>query len=513
MHRILITFLGTTDYSETVYQWPYVGEHRTPYVAAALAKLWKADHVIVLATQAAEDKNANPLRENLLAAGCPEPVLSRLPAGRTEDELWAQFRVIREAVESAASGDVLMDITHGFRSQSFFAGAILGVLRGAGVKPHQIELVYGEYRTEELISPIWDLTLFIELMDWAQALRLFQATGVAEPVVELARRMEQRETARTLASKSRDFPRLGQLAEAIRGFALDLATVRVAAIITGYKQSDSKKPNARGSAARLLAAIDRSREHVKVKLPPLALILDQLAERVIPLAADRLHGPAGQRAQHALARYYLMLSRYPEAAAVVREACVSLHAADECGVEVNSPDYQQQQRLEAECQFGREDPDSLKEIGEIRNDIEHAGFRKQPLSAKTLQNRIEKLVQRFAPLGKEEAETTEEDSLAPVPSRTFFVTRHSGAIQWAAQKGLTIDATATHLDPAEVGPGDIVIGTLPVHLAAEVCQRGARYLHLVLELPTEWRGRELTVEDMERFGARLVEYQVERIPA
>jgi CRISPR-associated protein Csx16 len=55
-----------------------------------------------------------------------------------------------------------------------------------------------------------------------------------------------------------------------------------------------------------------------------------------------------------------------------------------------------------------------------------------------------------------------------------------------------------------------VLGTLPVNLAAEVCERGGRYLHLSLDLPPEFRGRELTPADMQRFGARLEEFSIHR---
>ena len=60
-------------------------------------------------------------------------------------------------------------------------------------------------------------------------------------------------------------------------------------------------------------------------------------------------------------------------------------------------------------------------------------------------------------------------------------------------------------------PGDVVIGTLPINLAAEVCVRGARYLHMSLDLPFEKRGLELSADEMQRFGARIEEYQVEKI--
>ncbi|CAI8770930.1 CRISPR-associated protein Csx16 [Methylocaldum szegediense] len=91
---------------------------------------------------------------------------------------------------------------------------------------------------------------------------------------------------------------------------------------------------------------------------------------------------------------------------------------------------------------------------------------------------------------------------------TYFVTRHPGAVDWARESGISVDRQLAHLDIAEVKSGDWVIGTLPVHLAAEVCALGARYFHLALEIPPGWRGRELSAEDLRRFGARIVEYRV-----
>ncbi|MBI4468138.1 MAG: hypothetical protein HY650_02330 [Acidobacteria bacterium] len=43
----------------------------------------------------------------------------------------------------------------------------------------------------------------------------------------------------------------GKLLDAIERFTGDLATVRVASIITGYENQDSRKGGARGSAADL----------------------------------------------------------------------------------------------------------------------------------------------------------------------------------------------------------------------------------------------------------------------
>lgn len=91
---------------------------------------------------------------------------------------------------------------------------------------------------------------------------------------------------------------------------------------------------------------------------------------------------------------------------------------------------------------------------------------------------------------------------------TYFVTRHPGALDWAAAEGLAVEVMVAHLDPETIQPGDTVIGTLPIHLAAQVCQRGGRYLHLSLEIPPEQRGQELTAADLRQYGARLEAYQV-----
>jgi CRISPR-associated protein Csx16 len=91
---------------------------------------------------------------------------------------------------------------------------------------------------------------------------------------------------------------------------------------------------------------------------------------------------------------------------------------------------------------------------------------------------------------------------------TFFISRHPGALQWMTQAGLAFDEWAPHFDPTALRAGDTVIGTLPVHQAAQVCHRGARYVHLALDLPEQARGRELSADDMDRYSARLEPYVV-----
>jgi putative CRISPR-associated protein (TIGR02620 family) len=65
---------------------------------------------------------------------------------------------------------------------------------------------------------------------------------------------------------------------------------------------------------------------------------------------------------------------------------------------------------------------------------------------------------------------------------TWFVSRHSGALQWMQLRGIPFDRHVLHLEPQDVHPGDTVIGSLSVNLAAEICW-GAASWHLTCTLP------------------------------
>ena len=91
---------------------------------------------------------------------------------------------------------------------------------------------------------------------------------------------------------------------------------------------------------------------------------------------------------------------------------------------------------------------------------------------------------------------------------TYFVSRHPGALQWMRQHGPCFDQHVPHLDIALVQPGDRIIGTLPVNLAAQVCARGAAYWHLALEMPAKQRGQELSAEDLQALGATLQQFHI-----
>jgi len=491
----LVSFLGTGDYDRVRYDWEGEGAHETEYVAEALAAIARPDEVRLLATDDARARHGDAVSRRITDLGIAVE-LCHLAAGRDSVEQWQQYGLLQEQLEIGDRAELLLDITHGFRAQPFMAGAALAVHRALAPQANPARIVYGE-RTDSG-GRIWNLDLFTEWMDWALALGLVLRTGVAGPLVELARRERRRQG--VAARHSGDFPRFRGVVEAIDAFAADLATVRVASLVTGHEQDDARKPAARSMAKALVEAIDAHRAEVHERVPPLAAALDRLRDAADRLHAPRLHGDEGRDALLALARHYLALERYPEAAIVARETAVNDHALGARAVEVNSAQFRDASRQEADHLFSTRDP-RARDVARVRNDIGHGGFRAQPLGAASLRRHVEEMVERLA-------DPSIGAPPAPAPSRTLFVSRHPGAREWACAEGLAVDAVVDHLAIDEIAPGDTVIGSLPVNLAAEVCARGARYFHLAIELPADLRGEELSDEMLRALGARLVEFRV-----
>lgn len=89
---------------------------------------------------------------------------------------------------------------------------------------------------------------------------------------------------------------------------------------------------------------------------------------------------------------------------------------------------------------------------------------------------------------------------------TWIVSRHPGALEWLQRQGIEADQQVAHLDLDRIAAGDRIIGTLPVNLIAELCKQGANYFHLDFKLLPEQRGQELSADDMDAAGAKLVQY-------
>jgi CRISPR-associated protein Csx16 len=100
---------------------------------------------------------------------------------------------------------------------------------------------------------------------------------------------------------------------------------------------------------------------------------------------------------------------------------------------------------------------------------------------------------------------------------TYLVTRHEGTRRWAkamAKHGrlpFTIDRMLEHLDPSHLKKGDVVVGTLPIHMAAELRRMGVVFWSLDLHVPPRDRGKELSGVHVYKYGAQFTRYDIRRV--
>ena len=190
----ILSFLGTGPqdgtYSETTYVKHDDNTRRctTALFPEALYHLYNPNKIVVFVTP--QVKKGNHLRR--LKCKLPEENLeevllpSLLDNGNSESDLWHIFDTYQQSV---SEGDkIILDITHGFRSLPMLAFPVVAYLRQ--VKQVTLKhILYAPYdarpESKGKDTQIFDLTPFVTLLDWMNAVNVFQRTGDARPIAEL----------------------------------------------------------------------------------------------------------------------------------------------------------------------------------------------------------------------------------------------------------------------------------------------------------------------------------------
>lgn len=495
----LVSFLGTTPYTETTYTFQDQ-QATSPLMPVALSRMLPCERVSVLATAEAATKHEDALRSGLSDLGVSLDVRI-IPTGRSEEELRTQFRVFRDTLADGPERPLVIDITLGFRAQPFFAAAGLATLSAAGKLPSDVRILYGAYEArEDNTAPIWDLTPFLDMVEFAFSASTFRRTGDGRPLADALER-ERRKIAMRAKSGERDFAR-SKVIEPLRAFSEDLSATRLAALLVGVENRTlaGNTKIAPSSTSRLRDALKKWREECDHDHPALVPMLDDLLAMTTQLevteVAARENGlaaPEARQAVAALSRLYLDFGRLMEAAAVAREEIVSRLAAVPEAISAARMDFNRDARQRAERIAG--DSRHLRGLFDRRNDMLHAGMRADPLSGKEIANQVAKLVEEIAR-----------------PPRTVVVSRHPGAVEWLEKQGVVADVTLTHLSEADLASfrvGDSVVGILPIEFAGRLCEKGVRCAVISLPLEETQRGRELNCQQLDAAGARLVRVSVQ----
>jgi CRISPR-associated DxTHG motif protein len=376
----LITVLGTGKYEPVTYRW---NDHtyETSFVQEAFVHWLKPEVTCVLLTEGARARHWNDLSQRL--QGHTQIVEVDIPDGKSEAELWRIFEKISDAV---CEGDqIAFDITHGFRSLPVIALLTIAYLKQVkGVKVQYV--LYGAYEArndKDQVAPVFDLTLFADLLDWLAAAKMFTATGDSS---ELGRLIQDVQDAahRNKEAYGDSLPlALKNFGAALKEVSNDLLLARV--------------PNLPKSVSNLIEKQKRASTEVSQWAPPLRLLLDKIAAAYAPFQDDSLP------TQAALIRWYLDHNHIVQAVTLAREWVVSDYARQKS---LSRDDAEDELNQRANNQESDDLVQLWSSIRNIRNDLAHCGFGRaegQVLSATSIRQNAEEVVKQIERLAQQEA--------------------------------------------------------------------------------------------------------------
>ena len=390
--KALIGFLGTTTYSPVHY---VLNGEPTPEVRLslrALARFFPDHEVVVFATREALERNWATVREEFGYE--PEAVL--VPAGRGEKEIWKLLKLLTERFSSY--GKLVLDITHGFRAQpllAFSAGYLLHTLGRAKIEG----IYYASYQGHGRPAEIVDLAPLMDMLRWADGLSGLKRHGSTAVVSELLSSLTRRYwTTEGAAWKPRT---LGPLADLLDRLSIGLALNRAR--------------EASELALRLRRTLPPATRELR-RVPQLAPVAPYFQDALrglaglVPRGKRRPYDPPSRTDLRALAgmiRYYLEVRAYVQAITLGREAIVTRLC-----LEKGLDPFGKEARRAMESQINawhhlkksgsplrsREQwyVDLWERVVDVRNDVNHAGFRAQPVEGPGLAKKIGEAAREIA---------------------------------------------------------------------------------------------------------------------
>jgi CRISPR-associated Csx2 family protein len=322
-----------------------------------------------------------------LANGLVEPQPIPIPNGESEPELWEIFKTLADKLNEGE--EVIFDITHAFRSLpllAFIAAAYLRKTKDIRLKAIVYGALEAAYNKEDgtRITPVFDLTPFVDLLDWMTATEQFRETGNANLLAQMLKAKEG--SAESLANK-------------IQSLSQGLRLLRPLQVMR--------------ESAELPQAISSAKAEVTDMVPPFAELIDRVSTDYgkfgLATPDDKKQDAARLLKQLDLAEWYFEKRQIVQSLAMMREWIPSLMC-----YRLRLDPLEHKERIVAESllngyqaqingkyyswsQVARSDgiKKSCNILTDLRNDVLHAGLSRQPRSYQTVITRTGELIDKL----------------------------------------------------------------------------------------------------------------------
>lgn len=422
--KVFISILGTGNYKPCIYRQGDFTSTETRFIQEATLDFlrkhseWSAtDAAYIFLTPTARTANwqAEPiniydshkvkdyagLEPTLSQMGLPFPVEPiEISEEGDEEAIWSVFRSIYDQIRE---GDRLyIDITHSFRYLPMLLLVLTNYakeLKGAEV----VSITYGNWEAKTEIKPIVDLGALIELQDWTVAAGEFLRNGRASGLADLtSKRVSSIQN--EPGNENIDASRLDDLADKLTTVSENLITIRGKEILSG----------------EIFKELDKYTHGLDVGLiTPMVPLINKIKDSF----RDFNTKPSVSNG-FAAARWCWRMKLYQQSITILQETMKAYVAASHGYpsdtkrylelaskaffiAKTNTPEHKwkldernstdREKRAKVVRQYladpvVRELCQLYDEIGELRNDFNHAGIRQEPINGGDIPDRIDELI-------------------------------------------------------------------------------------------------------------------------
>ena len=362
---------------------------------------WQAEPIDIYVSH--EVKRYAGLEPTLDQMGLPFPVEPvDISEGGDEEAIWSVFRSIYDQIHE---GDRLyIDITHSFRYLPMLLLVLTNYareLKGAEV----VSITYGNWEAKPDIKPIVDLGALIDLQDWTVAAGEFLRNGRASGLAELTKERVD-PILKATKGKSEVASGLSKLVDRLTTVSQSLTTIRGKEILEG----------------KIFKELDKCTHGLDAGLiTPMVPLIEKIKDSF----GDFDTKPSVSNG-FAAARWCYRMQLYQQSITILQETMKAYVAASH-GYPTDEEHYTELAAkafhitkgsiAEDKWQLGESDPTDREkraevvrqylagsavrelhplytEIGQLRNDFNHAGFRRNAVNGRDIPGRIEMLIKR-----------------------------------------------------------------------------------------------------------------------
>ncbi len=410
-----ISFLGynSNGYTETTYL-NTTGElkYKTQFFQEALVEFYHPEVLYVLLTKTAETgipkgetiSSWETLQKRLEGRVNLQPIFN-VPEGHTQADIWNLFNLLTGCLQQ--DDRVLFDITHGFRSLpvlSLIAVSFLRVVRQVKIEG----LIYGAFdakNKETNETPTFDLLPMVSLLEWTTATDQFLKTGNGQELASLLRQSDEE------ANQN--------LAQSISAISGGLQLLRPMDVMA--------------ESAALSINIEKAAPSIAQSVPPFVTLLKRVEQDYGSFALANptdytTHAKEGLLQQLKIINWYAAKGQFVQALCLAREWLPSLLCYHfNLDPLVNYPNRDEMETLLAGGKIKDSKGNIVKEssyleewnqipkaqrkqltnlwggtlnFANLRNDILHAGFRKNPRNAKQIEQEAKQIIKELEAIKK-----------------------------------------------------------------------------------------------------------------